>query len=422
MIKKTVLALVLVMALAGSSWPYTGTGSSSDPYIINTYSDFRTLMQGAAATASDGKYFKLSCDIQLSGYSNWEPAGTLDNPFTGHFDGQGHIIYINIQPLPVVLGEYIKLTYDRSLFGVVDSDGDAIVSLDVEGVVRGYNAGGLVSVLVGGNIRNCSFSGDVIVETSPEGTEAMNYLLDELGDDDIQDVLSKDRVYGKINAGGIAAVMLGGTIEDSSFRGNVTATADLTPASAGGIAGKMIEDSAKISGCLVEGDAVITASTSANGYGVLAMAGGIAGYANTQLNNTIESCTFDGIVNSTYYAGGIAGEVHGTILSGDTVTSTSRIAGTYSAGGIAGYMASGGWAKNNTVVSDAVITAETYSAGGIIGLLETSGRPYENNRAVENNTSNATISGDVYKGGIVGALGNNTSSGTAAATAEQITE
>ena len=415
MIKKTVLALVLVMALAGSSWPYTGTGSSSDPYIINTYSDFRTLMQGAAATASDGKYFKLSCDIQLSGYTNWEPAGTLDNPFTGHFDGQGHIIYINIQPLPVVLGEYIKLTYDRSLFGVVDSDGDAIVSLDVEGVVRGYNAGGLVSILQGGRIKNCSFSGDVIVETSPEGTEAMNYLLDELGDDDIQDangveilddVLTKSRVYGKINAGGIAAVMLGGSIEDSSFRGNVIASADETPASAGGIVGKMIEDSARISGCLVEGDAVITASTSANGYGVLAMAGGIAGYANTQLNNTIESCTFDGIVNSTYYAGGIAGEVHGTILSGDTVTSTSRITGTYSAGGIAGYMASGAWAKNNTVESGSAVTAETYSAGGIIGLLETSGR------AVENNTSYAAIRGNAsWQGGIVGALGNNTYSG-----------
>ncbi len=362
MFRKLAAAFALVMALAGISWPYTGTGTSADPYIINTYADFRTLMQGAAPTAADGKYFKLSCDIQLSGISDWEPAGTLSAPFTGHFDGQGHIIYINLQPLPVSVTQanYIRLTYDRSLFGVVDSDGDAIVSLDVEGVVRGYNAGGLVSVLKGGNIRNCAFSGDVIVETSPEGDEAMNELLYELADSDIvdangveilDDVTTKTTVYGKINAGGIAAVMTGGSIEACTFRGNVTASADLTPACAGGIVGRMVEDSESISGCVVEGGAVITASTAANSYTVFASAGGIAGYANTQLDNAIESCTFSGYVNSTYYAGGIAGLVRGTILSGDALSSTSKVTGTYSAGGIAGYMASGAWAKSNTTAS-----------------------------------------------------------------------
>ena len=416
MIRKIVFAFVMVMLLAGSSWPYTGTGTSSDPFVINSYSDFRTLMQSDYATS--GSYFKLSCDIQMSGYSNWEPKGTTSAPFTGHFDGQGHIIYINIQPLPVVMGEYINLTYDRSLFGVLGTGGE-ILNLDVEGTVRGYNAGGMVSVMQGGTIKNCAFSGDVIVETSPAGDDAMSELIYELGDDDIQDangveilddVTAKTRVYGKINAGGLAAVMLGGTIEASTFRGNVIASADATPACAGGIAGRMIEDSESISGCYVEGDALITASTSANGYGVLAAAGGIVGYANTQLDSSIEGCTFDGVVNSTYYAGGIAGDVYGTILSGDTVSRTAKITGTYSAGGIAGYMAAGAWAKNNTVESGAAVAAEVYSSGGIIGLLETSGRT-GSNKPVEGNTSAAALSGEVYKGGIVGALGNNTYSG-----------
>ncbi|MBQ7214683.1 MAG: putative Ig domain-containing protein, partial [Synergistaceae bacterium] len=417
MFRKLALLFLLVTALAPCVCSAEEDGNSWDTaYIIDSYSEFRTYMQGDEVTS--GKYFKLSCDIQLAGISDWEPKGTLSSPFSGHFDGQGHIIYINIQPLPVTVGEYIKLTYDRSLFGVLGSGGE-IKSLDVEGVVRGYNAGGLVSVMQGGTITNCSFSGDIIVETSPEGSDAMGELIYELGDDDIQDangveilddVETKTRVYGKINAGGLVAVMLGGNIANSSFRGNVTATADETPASAGGIVGRMIEDSGSISGCCVEGDAVITASTSANGYGVLAMAGGIAGYANTQLESSIESCTFDGYVNSTYYAGGIAGAVRGTILSENTVTSKSRITGTYSAGGIAGYMASGAWATGNIIESDVVITAEVYSSGGIIGLLETSGRT-GSNMAVENNSSDATISGDVYQGGIIGALGNSTYSG-----------
>lgn len=224
MIRKLGLALVLVTALAA--------GAFGDTYVINSYSDFVKYMTGNEATASPGNTFILSRDIQLAGYSNWEPAGTLDTPFTGHFDGRGHIVYVNIQPLPAVFGEYIKLTYDRSLFGVVSSDGDAIVNLNVEGTVRGYNAGGLVSILKAGTIKNCSFSGDVIVETSPEGADAMDELLYELGDDDIQtangveildDVLTKTRVYGKINAGGLVAVMLNGDIQDSTFRGNVTA-------------------------------------------------------------------------------------------------------------------------------------------------------------------------------------------------------
>lgn len=417
MFRKSVLVFIAVMICASVSYAYSGSGSSTDPYVIESYSDFVYLMQGSEATSSTGNYFKLSCDIQLAGYSNWEPAGTLDTPFTGHFDGQGHTIYINIAPLPLTTGSYIRMTYDRSLFGIIESNGDAVVNLDVEGIARGYNAGGIASVLKAGNIRNCSFSGDITVTTSPSGETAMKYLIEELEDDDIQtadhveildDVITKTREYGKINAGGIAAVMLGGEIDNCTFRGNVTAEANLTPANAGGIVGRMMNDSEAISGCYVEGDSVITASTADNDYDALANAGGIAGYANTQLDSTIDSCKFDGTVNSTYYAGGIAGLVRGTILADNTITSTATVSGTYSAGGIAGYMASGGKARNNSVESGAVVTAETYSAGGIIGLLETSGQ------AVENNTSYAAIRGNAsWQGGIIGALGNNTYSGIA---------
>ena len=408
MIRKFALVLVILCVIAGSACAYSGSGTSASPYVIESYSDFTTLMTNSNRAA----YFKLSCDIQLSGYGDWEPVGTSSSPFTGQFDGQGHTIYIDIGLLPVVVGEYVKLTYDRSLFGVVESDGDAIVSLDVEGKVFGYNAGGLVSILKSGNIRNCSFSGDITVETSPAGEDAMDELIYELGDDDIldangveiyDDVSTKTVAYGKINAGGLVAVMLGGTIENSSFRGSITASADLTSSSAGGIVGRMLQDSGSISGCYVENETIITASTTTSGYGIIATAGGIAGYANTALTTKIESCDFEGTVNSTYYAGGIAGEVHGTVLTGNTVHPNSTITGSYSAGGIAGYMASGGSAISNDVEIGSVVSSDGYSAGGIIGLLET------NKGAVSNNNSDATISGSAsYNGGIVGALGTGT--------------
>lgn len=172
----------------------------------------------------------------------------------------------------------------------------------------------------------------------------------------------------------------------------------------------MTADCGNVTGCYVEGDAAITASTAADSYNVFASAGGIAGYANTQLDSMIEACIFDGAVDSSYYAGGIAGLVRGTILSGDIVTSTARITGTYSAGGIAGYMSSGAWVTGNNVESGAEVAAEVYSVGGIVGLLETSGRT-DSHKPVENNSAGATLSGEVYTGGIVGALGNNTYSG-----------
>lgn len=416
MIKKFALVLVILGVIAGCACAYSGSGTSSSPYVIESYSDFTTLMTNSNRAA----YFKLSCDIQLSGYGNWEPVGTSSSPFTGQFDGQGHTIYINIGLMPVVVGNYVRLTEDRSLFGVVASNGDAIVSLDVEGKVRGYNAGGLVSLLKSGNIRNCSFSGDITVETSPAGEDAMSMLIDELADDDItdangveryDDVSTKTLLYGKINAGGLVAVMLGGTIENCGFRGSVTASADLTSSSAGGIVGRMLQDSGAISGCYVENEAIITATTTESGYGVIAAAGGIAGYANTALTTKIESCDFEGTVNSTYYAGGIAGEVHGTVLTGNTVHPNATITGAYSAGGIAGYMASGGSAVSNDVEIGSVVYSDGYSAGGIIGLLET------NKGAVSNNNSDATISGSAsYKGGIVGALGAGTRASVAVGT------
>ena len=39
-----------------------------------------------------GGDYVLSNDIDLSGYPNWEPIGTLANPFTGTFNGNGHTI------------------------------------------------------------------------------------------------------------------------------------------------------------------------------------------------------------------------------------------------------------------------------------------------------------------------------------------
>ena len=418
MTRKFLLALMMIAVCASCSradYTSTGSGEADDPYIISTIDD---LYQLAASPTAD-KYYKLSNDIQLAGYSYFPGIGSSETEaFTGHFDGNGHTIYVNRAPLhPENNGgtmTYIPITYNRALFGYVNTTSDyAIKNLKVEGSVRGYNAGGIISILEAGEITGCSFSGDITVNTR-NGESVIDDLIYELDRDDVQDVDGVEVLddvegtatsYGKINAGGIAAFSKG-EITNCSFRGTITASAHATTASAGGIAGRMYDGN--ITDCYTAGDSIITASTATTADNSIALGGGIAGNAVTPLDSEIASCIFDGSVSSTYYAGGIGGLVRGTILTGNTVTDKAVISGTYSAGGIAGYMASGAEASSNYVKSGSTVTADSYSAGGIIGLLET------NKGAVYSNTSYAAIRGDAsYLGGIVGALGYNTNASTA---------
>jgi hypothetical protein len=90
----------------GGAW---GGGDGSTPglaYIIEDAADLAEL----AAEVNAGNsyvdiYFKLGADIDLTAYGSnhdsgggWIPIGNSSKPFSGHFDGDGHIIenlYIN---------------------------------------------------------------------------------------------------------------------------------------------------------------------------------------------------------------------------------------------------------------------------------------------------------------------------------------
>ena len=378
-------------------------------YNINSDADFRTYMLNDTYTSNASSVFNLNTDIQLAGYSNWPGVET----FRGRFNGNGHTIFVNIKPLPPTGSSYVPIANDRAIFLNVE-EGAVIENLHVEGSVHGYNAGGIVSFLDGGTIRNCTFSGDVAAITRT-GDSVMNSLLDELSDprlDSANDVERYDTLehtsshHGRLNAGGLVAVMEDGAIDNCNFRGSITARSSATYAAAGGIAGRMF--GGDITDCNVVGDSVISASTATTADNSTAEAGGIVGYAVTPLASTIEGCTFEGEIDSTYYAGGIAGLARGTILSDDEVLPNAEIAGTYSAGGIAGYLASGGQAVNNTVDAGSIVYADNYSAGGIVGYLDTG------SQAVRGNTSDAAIRGSApYLGGIVGAVSNSTNASIA---------
>ena len=85
--------------MAFSTWDGTsvawtkGSGTQSSPYIIETAEQLAYLSQQVnAGNSYSGKYFRMDADVNLNG-KQWTPIGTLDNPFSGHFDGGHHVVY-----------------------------------------------------------------------------------------------------------------------------------------------------------------------------------------------------------------------------------------------------------------------------------------------------------------------------------------
>lgn len=218
---KKLLALFLVIAtLIAHIPPLTvyaasdGTGTKYDPYLISSKYALSRVNQ------DPGAYYKLTCDIifteadfQKGGsYYNsgkgWESIGDQLTPFTGTFDGDGHIIS----------GLVVNSYYVAGLFGSVK--GGTIKNLGMVNsqiVGDGETAGGIVWYAQGATVSNCYNTGYV-------------YSTDDLS---------------TAVAGGIVGTSEGGTTITNCYNaGNITAiqNADTDyyqcPAYAGGIVGR----------------------------------------------------------------------------------------------------------------------------------------------------------------------------------------
>ena len=126
--KKNFWALAILLAIAQGAWAWEGSGTESDPYLIQNIDDWKSLSYDLAHQKShEGVFFRLTADLDLEGYS----LGGEMQPFSGTFDGDGH-----------------TLTYDRGgarddRFELVDDycapfvrlDGATIRHLNVTGAI-----------------------------------------------------------------------------------------------------------------------------------------------------------------------------------------------------------------------------------------------------------------------------------------------
>lgn len=159
------LCTLLVPAASAANGAWSGSGTQDDPYLIEDAADLTALADNVNNGTSkySGKYFKLTEDIEVTG---WNPIGySTSCYFSGDFDGDGHTITINGVDLTA---NSTQSSNYYGLFGYFNYSGSGsamsyakIHDLTVDGAydvssktVTVY-AGGIVGYSTGCVIANC---------------------------------------------------------------------------------------------------------------------------------------------------------------------------------------------------------------------------------------------------------------------------
>jgi hypothetical protein len=141
---------------AGTATQWTqGDGSADDPFQIET-ADHLLYLSSTSAQSDWDKHFVQTADIDLNDCT-WTPIGTLNDPFTGTYDGDGRVIS------KLTVGD--GTASDQGLFGFAlgaSLEGIRLVDATVRGV---GHLGALVGRAVGLTmIDNSSVTGASSVE------------------------------------------------------------------------------------------------------------------------------------------------------------------------------------------------------------------------------------------------------------------
>ena len=220
------------------------------------YTPIFTVEQLKAVTGNQNGKYELIFDLDLGGIA-WTPIGTYSDPFTGTFDGNGHVIS-NFK-----VSNY-KVTGDTKYAGLFGRNKGTIENLGVENFTVDVSsssgstfAGGLVGAN-NGIIKNCYVAGNVTTTSS----------------------------FRFAYAGGLTGCNdYDGTITNCYATGSVTATSIAERAYAGGLVGHLNADGA-ITNCYATSNVSAAYKGTSSSYD--AYVGGLVGHKHYQ--GTIINC------------------------------------------------------------------------------------------------------------------------------------
>ena len=202
--KRSILILCLLFHMVAASAQWLGSGSSSDPYVID---DAYALEQLASSVNRgvryDGTYFVLADDIDLgvAPYNEnygWIPIGTENTPFKGYFNGDGKVIrnlFVNDDAQDYA-----------GLFGVADVNSGGLENITLENVnlTGGSYVGGVAGRIVAlggstGGVTGCRVTGTI------NGTTSIGGVAGELSGGKVENCYAGVEIHGGDNyVGGVA--------------------------------------------------------------------------------------------------------------------------------------------------------------------------------------------------------------------------
>ena len=147
---KHILILLALIALAPTAWAQglSGTGSSTEPYLIQSAADWNTFAQSVTnGTTYADEFVKLTADISVSTMT-----GNDSHPFSGTLDGDGHTIALTLS----------GSGQGTALFYLIENA--TLKNLKVEGSVTttGYRPTTFAAIVEGNStISNCLSTVDV---------------------------------------------------------------------------------------------------------------------------------------------------------------------------------------------------------------------------------------------------------------------
>jgi len=253
--KKIIISLIIALAFSFSAMalhPHLGggDGTSTNPYQIADHTHLKALTDyvDAGSGSTNGVYYKLMNDIDLSAYSageGWMPIGKSGSSsfnFCGNFDGNGK----KVKNLTIN-----RPTYDESvgLFG--NTNGAAVNNLGVEGcnITGNYAVGGLV-----GSNRNNSTITNCYVVGNVSGNEYVGGLVGYKDNSTISTSFSAATVNGNMYVGGLVGFNGNSTITNCYATGNVSGGIGGGDALVGGLVGRSWGNTPSITYCYATGN------------------------------------------------------------------------------------------------------------------------------------------------------------------------
>lgn len=350
-----ILCLGVLIGFSAQAASYGGgSGTAENPYQIRTPEQMNTI---GVNPADWGKHFILMNNLDMSAYTGtqYKIIGEVSAPFTGVFDGNGHVIAnLTIAEAPqnyAGLFGYVGFEGQVKHLGIenVNITGTAIV-----GGLAGGNEGALTSCYVTGSVSSSSSVGGLVGENDYEGV-----IMSCWADVSVSGFGSS--YYN--NVGGLAG-WNGGIIISSYATGTVSGSGCV-----GGLVGANGNYEYFYFGDEDYGAVILFcyAAASVEGSGT---AGGLAGSNNA--DSIIASSYALGSVDGSEYVGGLAGGNN----SGSVIIScyaAGPVSGSDYVGGLVGWDKASwagslaGWYNTPVIFSfwDIETSGLTASAGGI---------------------------------------------------------